>query len=258
MWCGAGSPASKTAKPRAMTTFASSRRIRPPVCQRGLLSAPARQLSPGRRRCCCVASDSDNHVRTARPRAALGQLERVVRLDVLGRSRFGPARRWLALPSGPQAAVWACAIFTVLLLPRADPSQPPAALSAVLVWSALFGGIGFALARRRESSLRLMAQLSPRDIQRLPDFIRQERSKLEVAATHTSPEPPQHRTRPHIPISVRKEVWDRHGGACAQCSESFDIQYDHIIPWSRGGASTAANLQILCGSCNRKKGATLG
>lgn len=31
------------------------------------------------------------------------------------------------------------------------------------------------------------------------------------------------------------------------------IEYDHILPHSRGGASTLGNLQILCVACNRTK-----
>jgi 5-methylcytosine-specific restriction endonuclease McrA len=30
---------------------------------------------------------------------------------------------------------------------------------------------------------------------------------------------------------------------------------DHIVPWSRGGHTTADNLQMLCRDCNLKKGA---
>jgi hypothetical protein len=37
--------------------------------------------------------------------------------------------------------------------------------------------------------------------------------------------------------------------------EAFELQFDHIIPVALGGASTAENLQILCGPCNRAKGA---
>jgi hypothetical protein len=68
--------------------------------------------------------------------------------------------------------------------------------------------------------------------------------------------PPQMRREP-ISQEVKLAVWQRDGGRCVQCGSSFDIQYDHIIPFSMGGASTVENLQILCGSCNRTKGASL-
>ena len=33
------------------------------------------------------------------------------------------------------------------------------------------------------------------------------------------------------------------------------IEFDHILPYSRGGSSTFSNLQILCSNCNRAKSA---
>jgi HNH endonuclease len=60
-----------------------------------------------------------------------------------------------------------------------------------------------------------------------------------------------------IPRAVKQAVWERDSGRCAACGSTFDLQYDHIIPCSLGGASTAENLQILCSDCNREKGASL-
>jgi hypothetical protein len=63
--------------------------------------------------------------------------------------------------------------------------------------------------------------------------------------------------REPIPREVRRAVFERDGGKCAHCGSHFDLQYDHVIPVALGGATTIANLQLLCGDCNREKGADL-
>jgi 5-methylcytosine-specific restriction endonuclease McrA len=63
--------------------------------------------------------------------------------------------------------------------------------------------------------------------------------------------------REPIPRDVRLAVWRRDGGHCVECDSDFDLQYDHVIPFSMGGATTAENLQLLCAGCNRAKGAAL-
>jgi HNH endonuclease len=58
-----------------------------------------------------------------------------------------------------------------------------------------------------------------------------------------------------IPQDVRIQVSVRDQGRCVQCGSAEDLQYDHKIPWSKGGANTVNNIQLLCGTCNRHKGA---
>ncbi len=73
-----------------------------------------------------------------------------------------------------------------------------------------------------------------------------------VVATPTAPSGPRKRKR--VPREVREKVFRRDGGRCVECGDDFDLQYDHIIPWSLGGADSVENLQLLCSRCNQRKG----
>jgi 5-methylcytosine-specific restriction endonuclease McrA len=85
-----------------------------------------------------------------------------------------------------------------------------------------------------------------------------ERQRIQVAqatvAIGTTPRPT---SRAAIPDDVKQFVFARDGGRCSQCGATNDLQFDHIIAVALGGGSTADNLQLLCGPCNRRKGAGL-
>ncbi len=57
----------------------------------------------------------------------------------------------------------------------------------------------------------------------------------------------------HIPHPVKIAVWQRDQGKCVQCSATSYLEYDHIIPHSKGGANTVGNVQLLCRKCNLAK-----
>jgi HNH endonuclease len=61
-------------------------------------------------------------------------------------------------------------------------------------------------------------------------------------------------SRQRIPEEVRNAVWRRDEGKCARCGSRENLEFDHIIPISMGGSSTARNLELLCELCNRSKG----
>jgi hypothetical protein len=64
-------------------------------------------------------------------------------------------------------------------------------------------------------------------------------------------------SREPIPEAVRLFVWQRDKGQCVRCQGNTNLEFDHIIRVVAGGANTARNLQLLCESCNRSKGATI-
>lgn len=57
----------------------------------------------------------------------------------------------------------------------------------------------------------------------------------------------------NISREVRIEVWRRDRGRCAECGSQRNLEYDHIIPVSKGGSNTTRNIRLLCEECNRKK-----
>lgn len=71
----------------------------------------------------------------------------------------------------------------------------------------------------------------------------------------TVPEPVGERNRRAIPQDVKIAVSARDGGRCRQCGSTHKLHFDHVIPLSRGGSNSVANIQLLCGVCNRAKGA---
>jgi len=60
-----------------------------------------------------------------------------------------------------------------------------------------------------------------------------------------------------IPRATQLRVLKRENQICSECGKSVkdeDIEFDHIIPWSKGGSSDENNIRLLCKSCNRRKG----
>jgi len=56
----------------------------------------------------------------------------------------------------------------------------------------------------------------------------------------------------HVPAAVKREVWCRDGGQCAfrgergRCHETGFLEFHHVVPYARGGPTTAANLELRC------------
>ena len=61
----------------------------------------------------------------------------------------------------------------------------------------------------------------------------------------------------YIPTNVRREVYERDQGRCTysatdgrRCEGRHRLQFDHILPFAMGGASTADNLRLRCQTHN--------
>ena len=67
----------------------------------------------------------------------------------------------------------------------------------------------------------------------------------------------QSRRRHTISDDVKLFVWQRDNGRCVKCGSNKNLEFDHIIPISKGGSNTKRNIQLLCENCNRTKGGSL-
>jgi hypothetical protein len=81
-----------------------------------------------------------------------------------------------------------------------------------------------------------------------------------TALVDRSPSPAQGKARSrYISMSVRREVLLRDQNGCTYrdpktgrvCQSRHGLQFDHLLPFSLGGAHTAQNLTLRCGSHNR-------
>lgn len=79
-------------------------------------------------------------------------------------------------------------------------------------------------------------------------------SKLDTAVllSETMKSPSDVSSR-NIKQGVKNLVWNRDGGKCVKCGSNQKLEFDHIIPVSKGGSNTYRNIQLLCENCNRKK-----
>lgn len=63
-------------------------------------------------------------------------------------------------------------------------------------------------------------------------------------------------TRRHVPAAVRRAVWARDQGRCAfvgadgRCLETGWLELHHVMPFARGGPTTAENLELRCRAHN--------
>lgn len=63
-----------------------------------------------------------------------------------------------------------------------------------------------------------------------------------------------------IPRDVMLKVVRRDGQICQKCNEPVsdnEVEFDHIIPYSKGGQTITENLRLIHKDCNRRKSSSL-
>ena len=97
-------------------------------------------------------------------------------------------------------------------------------------------------------------------IDRLIDACEKRKIEVEIWAEENKSKINNEHSINRQPISddVQIFVWNRDAGKCIKCGRKENLEYDHIIPVSKGGSNTVRNLQLLCESCNREKGSKVG
>ena len=56
----------------------------------------------------------------------------------------------------------------------------------------------------------------------------------------------------YIPAEVKRVVWSKSEGKCVNCKSTYALEYDHVIPFAKGGSTTVQNLRLLCRNCNHR------
>jgi|ERR1043165_241196 hypothetical protein len=87
-------------------------------------------------------------------------------------------------------------------------------------------------------------------------------NEVEVAVGTLPMEEPvlKHKTKRAPGERLKVQVLMRDGNRCRLCGKKLtgdNIQFDHIIPWCRGGETVLENLQVLCKKHNYAKGSVV-
>jgi 5-methylcytosine-specific restriction endonuclease McrA len=77
--------------------------------------------------------------------------------------------------------------------------------------------------------------------------------KLDPMEKKSSPVPEMESLSRYIPKEVKTAVWKRDQGKCTHpgCNSNFGLQYEHIIPFAKGGKTSFENLRLLCPAHNQ-------
>ena len=97
---------------------------------------------------------------------------------------------------------------------------------------------------------------SVRELEEDRDIILWLQRRIYHIAIHNWNLKPRAVAKTPIPPEIRIQVMERDAYRCQDCGGWHDLAVDHIVPESMGGPTSLENLQVLCRSCNSRKGAS--
>jgi hypothetical protein len=103
----------------------------------------------------------------------------------------------------------------------------------------------------------IMFELLARELVHIGIFCWVDDDRVEVHSYKDLIFPVPVRYRRPIPPGTRERVFKRDGNRCQHCGKTERLEIDHIFPWSLGGDEEETNLQVLCRTCNWRKGASV-
>lgn len=111
-----------------------------------------------------------------------------------------------------------------------------------------------ALPRKREQEKR---NLERKLDESMAKFIEERDKNAKIEEEQRNQIATEEENSRYICSKVKREVWRRDCGRCINCGSRKNLEYDHIIPFSKGGSNTVRNVQLLCEKCNRKKNSNI-
>lgn len=100
-------------------------------------------------------------------------------------------------------------------------------------------------------------EINTNDTEILPNTIDEER--IIYSSNENKPSYYRHKTKREPSNKLKVQVLMRDGNRCRICGVACNdgihkINFDHIIPWAKGGETALENLQVLCSDCNAALG----
>jgi 5-methylcytosine-specific restriction endonuclease McrA len=125
-------------------------------------------------------------------------------------------------------------------------------VATAIVVVLVLGGLGM-IQTRIEQRIEY-GRIKKEELARIRRSELKQKARIEIVRTLGQSSHPGGRPRASIPDHIMAIVFDRDQGRCVVCGSADELQFDHIVPHSKGGADTIENLRVLCRACNGKRG----